>query len=834
MTEIDLRDVVHSHLSFIFKDETEPYQQTNLVADFTAIIDQQEITFRSIRAGVDRLADSAGNFLTQNFLTWQPTVKPVTYYSPEYLTYYAIVSGYVRLKAYFTDENGNGVSNKTIQLAEVMSGIAYTLPMQYSVIVGLLEDLKPAYYDVWVENVSGERLTYIQRYYADNARSLNEDWVLFENSLGGLDCFRAYGTNTLNAEHTHNIAEIEEESVEYRVDTERKFEKNTGLLSRDEARWLLDFFPSQKKYIYTGSYVRPIVVTESNVSGNLRETPANYTFTYKHADAMPLLNLPRTDVPASMLEIIVPEVGNFTVPPRLSEVPRLSLSEGALFPVQNPYNEEWSTTTAAAILTYLVEQLGINYGSGGGVGHTHSNKSLLDLLSYAEEYLLVNGKKIKAGYADVAGDVQGDKFLRKDQEDGTNFLLKFGEFIDSMSAGAGAGIFPDGRGQFEKLEVRSALVVLELIYNRIQAMEGDYSFSTSGTIETVTQEANGTYTLKMRRRWEHDFTAFQEHDIIYGIVNDLASEDGGYYASWLRVLSVDTVANTLSATLYPDDEVPGGVNHAPEPLMVVTQRGNPVDDTRQGWWYLSAAERCLCMLEGVTKPVLEEDNYYVIIGRLKHLSLFDNLPVNYLHSYVFCRGIIANDIQRVNFQGTLPRVANNRGAWSLAVAQGGEPYNAGRQADTGSGLVEMYDTVWHYGCEWMCLSTGTTDEPKYGAQGWAMVQGNPAFSIDIDSSNDWYFDADKFNTTLSVVGTLYNQDVTASILDADVQWTRDTGDVTEDNAWAVAHAGAGKSITLTVDDLGPDYLTLTGCKFIAKAVLRDGQTELEAHDSVSF
>lgn len=452
-----------------------------------------------------------------------------------------------------------------------------------------------------------------------------------------------------------------------------------------------------------------------------------------------------------------------------------------------------------------------------------------------------NFERIKSNFEEIIALLQqvtpselSKMFLRKDQEDGTNFLLKFGEFIDSMSAGAGAGIFPDGRGQFEKIEVRSALVVLELIYNRIQAMEGDYSFSTSGTIETVTQEADGTYTLKMRRRWEHDFTAFREHDIIYGIVNDLASEDGGYYASWLRVLSVDTVANTLSATLYPDVEVPGGVNHAPEPLMVVTQRGNPVDETRQGWWYLSAAERCLCMLEGVTKPVLEEDNYYVIIGRLKHLSLFDNLPVNYLHSYVFCRGIIANDIQRVDFQGTLPRVANNRGAWSLAVAQGGEPYNAGRQADTGTGLVEMYDTVWHYGCEWMCLSTGTTDEPKYGAQGWAMVQGNPAFSIDIDSSNGWYFDAERFNTTLSVVGTLYNQDVTASILDADVQWTRDTGDVTEDNAWAVAHAGAGKSITLTVDDLGPDYLTLTGCKFIAKAVLRDGQTELEDTDFVSF
>ena len=47
-------------------------------------------------------------------------------------------------------------------------------------------------------------------------------------------------------------------------------------------------------------------------------------------------------------------------------------------------------------------------------------------------------------------------YLRKDQADGTNFLLKFGNFIDSMIAGKGAGIYPDGRGQFERLEVRGS------------------------------------------------------------------------------------------------------------------------------------------------------------------------------------------------------------------------------------------------------------------------------------------------------------------------------------------------------------------------------------------
>ena len=278
-------------------------------------------------------------------------------------------------------------------------------------------------------------------------------------------------------------------------------------------------------------------------------------------------------------------------------------------------------------------------------------------------------------------------FLRKDQEDGTNFLLKFGEFIDSMSAGKGAGIFPDGRGQFERLQVRSALEVLELIFNRLSAQEGDFSFSECGTIENIIAMSDGTYTLQMRKRWENDFTAFAEHDIIYGVVNDLASGSGSYYTSWMRVLSVNTTANTLSVVLYPDEEVPGGVNHAPEPLMVVTRRGNPVNEERQGFWYLSSYERCICMLEGVTKPILEEDNYYVIIGRLKHLSLFDNLPINYRHSYVFCRGIVTNDIQTVDWQGELPRVANDRGEWSLETAQGEEPYNAGRQVDTGTGLA---------------------------------------------------------------------------------------------------------------------------------------------------
>ena len=432
------------------------------------------------------------------------------------------------------------------------------------------------------------------------------------------------------------------------------------------------------------------------------------------------------------------------------------------------------------------------------------------------------------------------KALSKTEPDQTDFLIRLlgglevGDSIDSMVAGKGIIADRDGRMQLSRLEVRDSLTVLELIFNRLSAMESDYSFSESGTIESVSQLEDGTYSLKIKKRWDNDFTALAENDVVYGVVNDLTSGSGHYYTSWLRVLHVDASANTINAVMYPDSEVPGGKNYPPEPLMILSHRGNPVDTERQGYWYLSSREHCICMLNGVTKPVLEESNYSVIVGRLKHLSLFDNLPINYLHSYIYVRGLVAQDIHRIDFQGVLPRIANDRGEWSMETATGAEPYQADREAQTETVRVMMYDTVWHYGCKWMCLVSGTTDEPKYGAAGWAMVEGNPDFSIDIESSNGWYFDAERFATTLTITGELYNRDVTAHILDSDVEWTRDTGNVTEDNAWAVAHAETGKSLPLTVNDLGPNYMNMTGCKFIARVLLRDGQNNYETMNYITF
>lgn len=163
LVTIDIREIVESKLSFLLKDQSEPYVQTSIFADFTAVIDKKEISFRVLRGGVDRLAISAENFVTSNFLTWQPQIKPVTYYTPEFLTYYATVDGNVCVKAYFSQEEGE-VTSEIKTVYSVLAGNAYSIPVQYAVIMALFGSRYPSFYDVWVENSSGDRLTYIQRY----------------------------------------------------------------------------------------------------------------------------------------------------------------------------------------------------------------------------------------------------------------------------------------------------------------------------------------------------------------------------------------------------------------------------------------------------------------------------------------------------------------------------------------------------------------------------------------------------------------------------------------------------------------------------------------------
>lgn len=573
---IDIRDIVESQLSFLMKDITTPYEQPDLAADFTAVIADKNITFRVLRCGVDRFSGSAETFLKANFLTWQPQVKKVTYYSPEYLTYYAVISSYVKVKAYFIDDEGK-VTEEVKQLATLGEKRAYTIPVQYAVIMALFESRLPSFYDVWVEDGSGSRLTYVQRYVAGNILSEQEQWILFENSLGGMDTFRAYGQLDFLAEHTHNIAEIDDISEEYRVDTERKFQKNTGYLDNRERQWLVDFLPSKQKYIYNQTYLRRIVVIEDNTSYTDKELPSSYTFTYRYADARPLLNLQRTDSLPDNLDIHIPDLNSFTIPPRLVEFPSQPLSEGVLFPVQQPFSEKWTTTNIGAIFAYVLNKISTDYAEGGGIGHTHTNLDLLQLISYVDEYLLVNGKKIKAGYADgIAGNTFAD-------------LVTFLKGFLVGKNGSGWTVLEDGTTQavVDRLYVKIKAVFDELEVKKKTHVGGEQIISPAGLKCVRVEELDESYRCFFLSEVDgitinNEFTVgtlalSQEFNIKEGTSHNVSNR---YY--WREVTGVGSDYIDLSKTnVDKDSDVPAAGDD-------IIGLGHLTDITRQAAIILSS------------------------------------------------------------------------------------------------------------------------------------------------------------------------------------------------------------------------------------------------------
>lgn len=500
--EIDVKDIIEANLKSVFRDESSPYEQTALAKEFTAVIAGQQVKFTVVKGGVDRLATSAQNFLSHNWLTWQPQTKQVTYSLPEMLTMYSTVASVVKVKAYFPLPDGT-YEEQTVQLLSIVAGKAYTIPVGYAVIAKAFSSKLPAFYDVWFETPEGVRLSYIQRYVASSSRSENEQWVVFENSLGGFDTFRAYGDQSLEANHEHQLADFEDETSEYRVDTSREYTQNTGYLTPQERKWMLDFLPSQQKYLFLGNYLRRIIVTEDRTSYVQQELPSSYQFTYKYADAKPYLNLQRTEELPPVLNIQIPDLESFTIPPRLVEFPAQSLSEGVLFPVQNPYSETWATTTIGEILRYVLKYIiDSGDGSSGGIGHHHSNYELLEALHFLEGYLTVHGQKIKAGYADIANDLT-DKarsmFLRKDKEDQTEFLQKFlGGLISThlqspefLSGVMGRGFTlqqsEDGTtyAEVDKLMVRMKAIFQSLEIMKTELAGASFMFNASGARMTI-------------------------------------------------------------------------------------------------------------------------------------------------------------------------------------------------------------------------------------------------------------------------------------------------------------------------------------------------------------
>jgi len=609
--EIDLENIITPLLSFQLQESTTIYRQPNIAREFLVNLIEDKTAAREswqftvLRAGIDNFADTASSWLKRNFLTWQPTVKPVTYYTPEFLSYYAVEDCVAKCRAYI-EENGSYVQSDLV-LGNLSHSKVWTMPMQYGVIAGKLGKM-PSYYDVWIEDAAGARLTYIQRYYASDIRSEEEQWVLFENSLGGLDTFRAYGDTENTAKHTHNVAEIENDSEEYRVDTIREYKKNTGFLSKEERKWLLDFFPSLGKFLYTGNYVRRIVVTESDVSWQTKDLPSSYTFTYKYADARPYLNITRSeDAAPAMLDIKIPDVGSFTIAPRLVELERLPLSSGALFPVQSPYSDKWNITTAEAILEWFSREVTAAYKGDGAFGHRHDNMSVLNALDRIGGYLTLDAQKILAGLADEAKSartldpksVDWEKIVRTDQDSIVNSLTTFMKgivFGKSVRGESGISIYQDEEGNWhldaEYLHVHRKLTAEEVEIMKTSHIKGKIVNSAGSFVVSKIERIVGAWRCYFRQEdadGRRIYNSMQVNDLALCETFNLV-DAGGQLSNhyWhRRVKAVGTDYVDIADNTNVDDYASG--SDVPQVGDEVVQLGNLTDKDRQSAIIQSAA-----------------------------------------------------------------------------------------------------------------------------------------------------------------------------------------------------------------------------------------------------
>ena len=521
----------------------------------------------------------------------------------------------------------------------------------------------------------------------------------------------------------------------------------------------------------------------------------------------------------------------------------------------------------------------VNGGSSGGGasigdGHRHGNLSALNEISTDRQgYLYLTQireteneetgeltteqvtEKVKAGFADVAHDLSEDspvrqQFLSRLADDVAKGNLtfekmltvlglsifksgaQFGEFVQSLYAGKGAGIDDLGNAEFESVRVRSYFECMELIINRLSAIEGDQLLTEADTIESVDDLGDNCYGLHLKSKWNGYFTAQYPNNVLKGIINTLAAGSGVYYTSWMRVNSVNTANNYIEVTLYPGEETPAGTNYPPCEMMKIARWGNQTDTKRQSCIYLSSTEGRIVRLTGVTKPIIDATNYGATFGTLPEFLLTMDLPIIEGQDYVYARGLIVQDIIRIDYQGQPVCEIVDRGQW-IADA---DYYCKALNPTTGQ--YEISD-VWYMGCKYRCTKTGTKTAPAWNNTDWAMIEGNPEFTVKF-ADTDYIFDPDRFALTLTIIAKLYNIDITDDILDADVQWTRYSEDangnerVASDTAWALKRANEGKSIDLTVADCDFNGYIPKTLKFIATVTLRDGMGNEAGTQSAVF
>lgn len=430
-------------------------------------------------------------------------------------------------------------------------------------------------------------------------------------------------------------------------------------------------------------------------------------------------------------------------------------------------------------------------------------------------YVVHKGEWRIASGTFVEGDFEAMKmaFISKLRPDSTRFLLRLlggaevGEAVDSMLTGKGTILTKDGRIQTDYLEVRRGMKVMELIVNKLRGMDGDFVFSPTWKVVEVEYLLPATYRLTLDPPMDGDIIPYREGNILYSIINGILTGGDTIQTSYMRVLATNQNEYSITVSLYPDSEVPGGKNCPPVEGYNISRRGDvrlPSDgqsnpDSQS--WYISSSEGRLLFLQNVIKPVLEDYNYALSIGKFPRIKAIEEIGLPEDAVGVMAETIVAQHIYRYDYNGDIIPNIVDRGPWSKAIAESADkPYRnisveTARPDGTKYTLLEQH-AAWRFGCQWGCLVDKTAEEPRWNAQTWVMLQGNGNYSLDFDSSEGWQFFRGNVNTVISLIVVYGTEDITARLMKragTEVEWLRESGNVPSDNSWKPTYVDGDRS-----------------------------------------
>ena len=314
-------------------------------------------------------------------------------------------------------------------------------------------------------------------------------------------------------------------------------------------------------------------------------------------------------------------------------------------------------------------------------------------------------------------------FLRKDQEDSTEFLLsllggvlikelaRFGEFVTGVSGGM---IDEKGRAELESLFLRSELIVPAIRYNYMTYFMGYNLITPGGGIKVKDFADNGDGSWTVTPDLEEGMPCGQYvDDILLGYWYDKNEQTGdfaGFKKVQFRVTSVDYDAKTFVMAPRP------GTDAVPYKQMKLGQTGNFTNENRQTYMILDVRDGNNCI------------TFY------DHANTWDPEPAQVMSWYGKKKGMTVNGISCDNYSGVLQNILMTGLIFQIDEITGQSvrvPIDKGGWV---AGQYGYYNRVSHNGSLWLCVATeGTSEEPGTGDAWLKQVsegkKGDPGLSV---------------------------------------------------------------------------------------------------------